>query len=105
MEEFADEAQQLRKHVRFLRIIIICRVLFVHINLIPYYVLFLQIKNPTVPLPPPTSRLPPPDTYAEMANKNLPTVTGGRLASPCYQSAPPPPPPPLPPPLLLSGLF
>ncbi|KAL4002095.1 hypothetical protein ACH3XW_2060 [Acanthocheilonema viteae] len=73
MEEFADETEQLRKH----------------------------IKDPSVPLPPSTSRLPPPDTCAGITNQNLSTVTGSHLSSLGHQNAPPPPPPP--PPLLPSG--
>uniref|UniRef100_A0A915Q0M8 Bm3318 n=1 Tax=Setaria digitata TaxID=48799 RepID=A0A915Q0M8_9BILA len=81
MEEFANETEQLRRH----------------------------IKDPSVPLPAATSRLPPP--YGEISMK-LPPVTGGPPPPPLLPSVvepgqgniplPPPPPPPPPPPLLRS---
>ncbi|VDK71126.1 unnamed protein product [Litomosoides sigmodontis] len=77
MEEFANESEQLRNH----------------------------IKDPSVPLPPPTNRLPPPDMYAETTDKNtLPAVIRSDAPPPAHQSAPPPPPPP-PPPILSSGSY
>ncbi|VDM07494.1 unnamed protein product [Wuchereria bancrofti] len=76
MEEFANEAEQLRKH----------------------------IKDSSVPLPPPTSRLPPPDTCAEVSDKKLNVVTGGPPPAPGHQIAPPPPPPPPLPPSFLPSV-
>ncbi|KAM3724825.1 Protein diaphanous [Dirofilaria immitis] len=78
MEEFANETEQLRKH----------------------------IKDPNVPLPPRTSRLSPPDTYVETTDSKIPPVTGGPPPPPLpslVSSPLPPPPPPPPPPFLLSS--